>query len=189
MRFSLRWLLAAAVYVAVAAAALSQKPALYGEILWGMTLLALSFAALLAIFMRGEGRIIATGFVLAGASFLGHAMIALTYSSASARVLMAVGYDPSGMAFPITAAIDSTPAPADSASGDTFSADIFGSAAVQPTLQGVTVVSLEQYIRAGNAIGAVLMGLLGASVGMVAARVVAASEKAGNASALSLESE
>src|SRR5688572_10381202 len=113
MRFSVKWLLAAAVYVAIAAAALSQQSGLYGDVLWGITLLALLFAALLAIFMRGEGRIIATGFLLAGGAYLIYATIASTYSSASARVLRAVGYDPAGVAFPAAPTTPSTPLPAD----------------------------------------------------------------------------
>jgi hypothetical protein len=135
-----------------------------------MTLLALLFAALIALFMPGEGRIIATGFVLAGAAFLGYALLARTYSSASARVLMAVGFDPAGVEFPDPYR-PRAPIPVDNPDVDPF-ADPFGPTTVQQPPRGVAVVSFDQFVRAGNAIGVIIMGLLGTLVGTFAARIV-----------------
>ncbi len=172
MRFSLKWLLLAAVYVAVAAAALSQQSGLYGDVLWGMTLLVLLLAALLAIFMRGDGRIVATGFVFAGTAFLFYAMMAAPYSSATARVLMAAGYEPSGMAFPATPPVTAMPSAPTNPYLDP--ADPFGPSVPPnpPDAQPVNVVDFSQFVRGGNAVGVLLMGLLGALVGMLAGRVV-----------------
>ena len=53
-RFSLKWILAAMVYAAIAAAAFSQESWVYADILCAVSLLALGYAVMLVIYARGE---------------------------------------------------------------------------------------------------------------------------------------
>lgn len=70
MRFSIRWILGGMAYVAVAAAAFSRQTWVFADALWAMSLLAVVFAALLAVFARGRRQIAAAGFVVASACYL-----------------------------------------------------------------------------------------------------------------------
>jgi hypothetical protein len=65
MRFSLKWILAAAVYVAIAAAAFSQPSWVYADVLWAMSLLAIVFAGVMVFAARDKARMAAGGFLLA----------------------------------------------------------------------------------------------------------------------------
>lgn len=52
-RFSLKWILAAMVYAAIAAAAFSQETWVYADLLCAASLLALGYAVMLTIYARG----------------------------------------------------------------------------------------------------------------------------------------
>ena len=64
MRYSMKWILAAMVYVAIAAAAFSQDSWVYADLLWSATFLAFGYAVLLAGFVPGPVRTRATGFIV-----------------------------------------------------------------------------------------------------------------------------
>ncbi|HEX6962234.1 MAG TPA: hypothetical protein VF175_10235 [Lacipirellula sp.] len=100
MRFSLKWILIAAVYFAVGAAALTQQSWVYADVLWVMTALSLVLAALLAVYMCGRGRTVATGFLLAAAGYMMYSMLTPTFNTVTSRILLASGYDPGGGAIP-----------------------------------------------------------------------------------------
>jgi hypothetical protein len=63
-RFSLKWILAAMVYAAIAAAAFSQQTWVYADLLCGAALLALGYALLLVIYTRGPRQAAAAGFAV-----------------------------------------------------------------------------------------------------------------------------
>jgi hypothetical protein len=70
MRFSLKWILAGMVYVAIAAAAFSQRTWAYGDILWAVTFLAIVYGGTLAIFARGRRQVAAGAFLIASLGFV-----------------------------------------------------------------------------------------------------------------------
>jgi hypothetical protein len=69
MRFSLKWILAVMVYVAVAAAALGRPGFLYPDIMWCFTILANAYAAAIAVCGRGPSRAAGSAFVVASVVF------------------------------------------------------------------------------------------------------------------------
>jgi hypothetical protein len=71
MRFSLKWILAVMVYIAIAATALGQPSWLRSDTLWVITILSNVYAATLAVFARGRRQVAAVGFVFATIGFAG----------------------------------------------------------------------------------------------------------------------
>jgi hypothetical protein len=69
MRFSLKWILAAMAYMALAAAALTQGTWVYADLLWAISLLVVVYAGLVTAFARGRRQITAAGFVVASLCF------------------------------------------------------------------------------------------------------------------------
>ena len=76
MRFSLKWLLAGTVYVAIAAAAFTRPHWAYSELLWVVTYLAIAYALIVAIFGYGRSRIVAGGFAITSALIIFNVRIA-----------------------------------------------------------------------------------------------------------------
>jgi hypothetical protein len=70
MQFSLKWILAAMAYVALAAAAFSRQTWMFADLLWVVSLLAIVFAVLLTCFARERRQVGAAGFVVASACYL-----------------------------------------------------------------------------------------------------------------------
>ena len=70
MRYSMRWILAAMVYVAIAAAAFSQESWVYADLLWLVTFVAIIYAGLLICTARESRRVCAIGFIFGAAAFL-----------------------------------------------------------------------------------------------------------------------
>ena len=90
MQFSMKWLLAGMVYVAVVAAAFSQPGWAYAELLWLTAAAALVYCILLACYARSQRQAGAAGFAVA---FLGY-LVCLQFAPDSlptARALAAVG--------------------------------------------------------------------------------------------------
>jgi hypothetical protein len=69
-RFSLKWMLLAMVYAAIAAAAFTQRNWLYADLLWAVLMASVGYAVLLIIYARGERQARAAGFVVLAAGFL-----------------------------------------------------------------------------------------------------------------------
>jgi hypothetical protein len=151
MRFSLKWILVAAVYVAVAAAAFSQPSWVYADILWAASLLAIVFAGLVAIVGQGRTRVSALGFLLASLCFVVYVTAAsLSNSTPMTRLLDAAGYAP-----PVGTIRGFRPPSRNSAP------------APLPT---APVVDYAQYVRAANAVGMMAFGLLGMLLASLALR-------------------
>jgi hypothetical protein len=88
VRFSLKWILAGMVYVAIAAAAFSAGSAALGELLWAFSLLANVYASLISIFARGRRQFAAAGFALASLGLAFCLAFGSTANTAIARMLM-----------------------------------------------------------------------------------------------------
>jgi hypothetical protein len=69
-RFSLKWMLLAMVYAAVAAAAFSQRAWFYNDVLWAVLMAAFGYALLVVAYARGERQARAAGFAVLAACFL-----------------------------------------------------------------------------------------------------------------------
>lgn len=177
MRFSLKWILAAAVYVAVAAAAFSQPSWVYADLLWALSLLAIVFAGLMTFIAQGRARIAAAGFLLASLCFLAYVTAASLIGSNSTpmtRLVVAAGYEQ----FP--------PSPVYSAPLAVVQPQLPGATApstAQPALSWVyppatapvpaaPIVDFAQYVRAANALGMMGFGMLGIAAGLLADRAV-----------------
>jgi hypothetical protein len=95
VRFSLKWILAGTVYVAIAAAAFGREAWYYSDAVWAMTFLTIVWAILVAIFGSGRRRIAAAGFAVASVGFA----LCATFNVEgvpTARILEAAGVQPSG---------------------------------------------------------------------------------------------
>jgi hypothetical protein len=183
MRFSLKWILAAAAYVAIAAAAFSQRAWVYADILWAVSLLAVVFASLVTFLARGKGRVAAGGFLLSSAYYLLCLVLGLLLGSdvvPTTRLLSAVGFKENGpiaysyyMAAPVTAPQPYSGGPSPVAAV----APIYPSTATLPPVAAAPAltpapafVDFASYVRAGNAVGMMAFGLLGCLVGTLAHR-------------------
>lgn len=90
MQFSMKWLLAGMVYVAVVAAAFSQPGWAYAELLWLTAAAALVYCILLACYARGQRQAGAAGFAVAFLGYLACLQFA-PHSLPTAQALAAVG--------------------------------------------------------------------------------------------------
>ena len=191
MRFSLKWILAAVVYVAIAAAAFSQQSWVYADILWAVSLLAIVFAALMAFLARGKGRVAAAGFMAASVSYLAclaFGQITKNDVVPTTRLLIAAGYDPNPPfiwptpAFPTLssgtlalqgAPVASQPLPQGAPAASPYA---LGFSSPQPIIAAPTPVAVAPdfaiYVRAANSVGMMLFGGLGIVVGLFAFRRV-----------------
>jgi hypothetical protein len=185
MQFSLKWILIAVVYVAVAAAAFSQESWAYADLLWAASLLAVVFAALLALMGRGKGRMAAAGFLLASLSYVAcvaFGRLSSTDIVPTRRWLVTAGYDPNAVTYyPATPAsgapmyqssgwtsyppVSAYSPPAAASSPYTLSVS---PTLVQPLLPVATMADFGIYVRAANAVSMMLFGGLGALLGLLA---------------------
>jgi len=91
MRFSLKWALAAMAYVALAAAALSQRSPVWAGLLWTATIFAFCYA-LLVCFAWDDRRAAALGFVVVSIVYYVHQQMAPT-QALPRQILVAAGLD------------------------------------------------------------------------------------------------
>ena len=70
MRFSIRWLLAATAYVALATAAIATGNVLLTDVVWAVTLLAVCFAIVVVCVARRQRQAMALGFVVLATAHL-----------------------------------------------------------------------------------------------------------------------
>ena len=143
MRYSMKWILAAMVYVAVAAAAFSHPGWFYADLLWAATFLAFSYAIIVAWLVPGEARARAGGFVIVAACFV--ACLHLSPIDVPARRILA--------------AIHSM-FPADSASREPTT--------VSEWMASPSRVSRSTQIRSADTVATMLSGLVGCLLGSLA---------------------
>jgi hypothetical protein len=99
VRFSLKWILAGMLYVAIAAAAFGTGKWHFADLLWTMTLFAAVYAIALAVFASGKRRAMAATFVVGCACFL----FCVTFGGdavPTARLLVASGIGQIDQVFP-----------------------------------------------------------------------------------------
>ena len=156
IRFSMKWLLAGMVYVALAAAAFSQTHWAWADGLWVASFIALCYAAALAFNACGNRQARAVGFLVGGVSLL----IAIQCSPDSVplgRIVDAFWPD-----WTITYA-----APTPLTSSNPFPTYSVNSRMAYPTPEmGDFIVKR----RAANAVGIMVAGLIGAILSAVAYR-------------------
>jgi hypothetical protein len=92
VRFSLKWILAGMVYVAIAAAAIARGEWYYADVVLGLTIVGLTFAVVTAIYSRGKRQACAVGFTVGCASFLGYLQFG-GQTSPAWRLIEAAGLD------------------------------------------------------------------------------------------------
>jgi hypothetical protein len=185
MRFSLKWILVAVVYVAVAAAAFSQQSWVYADILWAVSFLAVVFAAMMAFLAHGKSRIAAAGFLLASVCYLtclAFGQISGSEVVPTRRWLMAAGYDPNVATInPIGAAGGASSYqnsawvtyPLPSAYSLTATAGTLALAgSPQPVIPSPPTADFGMYVRAANAVGMMAFGGLGVIIGLFALKRV-----------------
>jgi hypothetical protein len=91
MRFSIRWLLAGVAYVALVTAAVAAGSSVLVDVVWGVTLVAVCYAVVVACVGRGRRQAIAIGFVImAMLHILG--MYLLPSRVPAMRLISAIGY-------------------------------------------------------------------------------------------------
>jgi hypothetical protein len=178
-RFSLKWMLAAMVYAAVAAAALTQNSWLYVDVLWLGALAAVGFAVLLTVYARGERQARAVGFVVLAAGFLlwmyaaPHSMPTrhLVNALPGAEAISQVQVYPAPMPV-IAPAAPTTAAPTAPRYVSPY-APTPVAPAIPPGALTVAYASAPGYafqISASNAVGAMAAGLVGCLLGGLAYR-------------------
>ena len=189
MRFSLKWIMAGMAYVAIAAAALGTGKWYFADVLWPLTLVAVIYAILLAVFASGQRRLAAAGFVVGCGCFL----ICVTFGNDAVpteRLLVAAGLDQSGqnnwvsyppvVAYPAPAPQPAvaTPLPSTPSSvGPVYYPPpytVVPSTTVGYALPVQLIPGLPVRIRAANAIATLAFGLIGSLVGVIAFRAASA---------------
>jgi hypothetical protein len=169
-RFSLKWLLAAMFYLAVAAAALSQGWWAYADALWTATILAFGYAALAAIVGAHGNRTQPLGFVILAASFVACVQFA-PESVPVARLLALAGINDPGPALPTPVFGPLPPQPAtgvwSTSSGSLQVGPSSNLAVAFPVVPPTTTFSaqgdplFQVKLRAAHSLATMLIGLVG----------------------------
>jgi hypothetical protein len=142
MRFSLRWLLAATAYGAVAITAIASKSNVLADIVWGASWLALSFAVVVACLGRQRQQAAALGFLtLAAAHVAG--LYLIPDRTPAMRLFSAAGY--------IVTSEGEVYEPNPGFPGQVYSP-----------------VGLRAKVSTVNAVGTLVIGLIGCLVGRIA---------------------
>ena len=183
MRFSLKWGLFGMAYVALAAAAFSQGHWVYADLLWCVTFLAICYALLIAATAPGATRVVAAGFAIFALAFALCAQFA-GETTPTRRLLLVAGVDEWTSYPPMTASGSSPWSLQVATAGQAYSYPMpasptspqvaVGTIAVQPALPFTISPPIEMpftsKLRAANAVGSMLLGLIGACLATVAYR-------------------
>jgi hypothetical protein len=184
-RFSLKWMLLAMVYAAVAAAAFTQRNWFYNDLLWAVSMAAVGYAVLLIIYARGERQARAAGFVVLAIGFL--ACLYLAPNSMPTRHLASALPTPSDEVAQVQYAYATptiTPMPA-APSASTYPPPYVPAIppTAQPPIMAAPVtfaytgpVSFVFRFSAANALAVLGAGLVGCVLGAVAYRKATSSD-------------
>ncbi len=151
MRFSLKWLLAGTVYVAIAAAAFARPHWAYAEALWALTFLAVVYALIVAISGRGQRQVVAIGFAVASLLLTGYVLFGSSNSKAFSRVVELLS--------------PPEPAPFSVVNGRI---PVYSLPSGRMTTTPPNVVAASSVLRSANAVGTMAAGLVGAVLGALA---------------------
>lgn len=176
IRFSMKWLLAAMVYAALAAMAFSQTGWAWADLLWLASFLAVCYAATLAFIARGERQGRAVGFFTASLALLvaiqsapdavpiGRIVEALSPAPTITFPPQIYSSPPSGQTARFTQTFPAYSSPV-GVQGTLMVAPY--APALPPALPNSNIVLRT---RAANAVGAMLAGLAGSVLGALAYR-------------------
>jgi hypothetical protein len=188
-RFSMKWLLAGMVYVALTAAALTQPGWAWADALWVVSFLAICYAGLLAIYAAGARRARAVGF-LTGSLALVAAMHFAPQSVPVGRIVEALApanvltATPTSQ-LPVVYPTYSAPA-SGGFRGQTVVAPLYQSQAAYQSGYYVPVSVLNPQAdrtRAGGALAVMLAGFEGSLLGALAHRQCRTAAGSGNGGA------
>jgi hypothetical protein len=140
MRFSLRVLLLAMAYVAIAAAAIRVGSVFLADAVWFVTLGALCYAGVVAFTGNGRRRAMAAGFVILAAAYVASIFL-IPHHVPAARLLRVSGW------------------------GVTTAGEVYVLGAAPMARAWATST-----LRAANGIGTMVVGLIGAGIGALAHR-------------------
>jgi hypothetical protein len=184
IRFSLKWLLAATVYVALAAAALTQSHWAWADALWLVSFVAVCYAAALAINAREVRQARAIGFLIGSVLFatVNHfsndggpiARLVMPNQSTAYPVLHSYG-PPPGYFPPMIASGTFSATPVTSPTTGTLSVTTTPRGVQPPAPMpyippAISTVDWEARLRAANAIGVVVAGAIGVVLSAIAYR-------------------
>jgi hypothetical protein len=183
-RFSLKWILAAMVYAAIAAAAFSQQAWVYADLLCGAALLALGYAVLLVVYTRGPRQAAAAGFAVC--MILMAAVVQISPDSVpTLRILTAAGVGqspilptPTAPVGPPTATFSTgtlnfTPGTVGTINSYALpnASSVWRSVPIsRATFSSSPPFDITLKLRAANAVTLMLAGLLGILLGLMAYR-------------------
>jgi hypothetical protein len=91
MRFSIRWMLALVAYVALVTTAIATGSYLLADVVWGLTLVAVCYAMVVAWVDRGRRQAMAVGFVIMAALHVA-GLYVVPNRVPAARAFVATGY-------------------------------------------------------------------------------------------------
>ena len=164
IRFSMKWLLAGMVYVALAAAALTRPHWGWADVLWALSFIAVCYAATLAFNFTGERRSRAVGFLIGSLLYAGALHLSEDVGPLARLVIASAPATnaalPAYMASPRRASA-TTGIPGWSA---TMSPQISAPATPYQSFIAVSPLAAPNYglqIRTANAVGVMLAGLIG----------------------------
>jgi hypothetical protein len=174
VRFSLKWILAGTVYVAIAAAAFGCGEWWHADILSVLALLAAAYAATLAVLARERPRWAGTGITVASICFVLWAAFGAD-GAPTTRVLAAAGLNPMPIQSKVIRGATFQGTTTD-ANGRTMlkyvTPDSVTAAIRMPPSSGLSPEStcFVTSTRAANAVATLAFGLMGSLVGLMAFR-------------------
>jgi hypothetical protein len=182
VRYSLKWLLAAMIYAALAAAAFTHTHWAYADLLWLVAVFSLVYTATLAVFSRGRQQGGAIGFVVASVLVM-WALYSDDYHSLPTERLVSLlaslgdaPSDESQIPNPFSPPIAAPIAP-----GSLIEVDIVSPPPIRsllppsaPPVYGTPAIidyaRRMRQVRAANAVATLLAGLIGTALGVAAHR-------------------
>jgi hypothetical protein len=185
-QFSMKWVLAAMAYAAIAAAAYTQRLGVYVDLLWAISVVAFAYALLVARYAQGERQAWATGFaILWACTFL--AMQLAPHSFPTRRLLTTFGANSEPVqVYPLfnptqtyTDPAPTTPIPSSPWNGSAlrYNAPYSSPPATAPAVPYIPgaatpgVIYVDAFavrLRTANALTTMLAGLVGGMLGSLA---------------------
>jgi hypothetical protein len=185
LRFSLKWMLVAMVYAAVAAAAFTQLNWFYNDTMWAVSMAAVAYSVLLIIYARGERQARAAGFVVLALGFLTCLYVAPnsmpTRHLTNALPAPASGISPVQYVYP-TPAVTPIPTTPNVSTGPAPYGPPLPPVAAPPIMAPPLAVAYygpDSYVfrfSAANAVAALGAGLVGCVLGAIAYRKAKSSD-------------
>jgi hypothetical protein len=169
VRFSLKWILAGTLYVAIAAAAFGTAKWYFADVLWALTVLTFVYAIGIVSFAKGKQRAMAWTLVVGCVCYLA-CLVFAKGPSPTTRLMNAAGFDSKHgpttvIKEPIPPGTSSPAFPA-FATNVAVTSDSTGQQYLSYNVQ--KQIDFNDYVRAANAVATLAFGLMGSLVGLMA---------------------